>query len=263
MERACRVGSRLPPRGAEARAGARLAAERTNRFNDELAHALSHKLRNPLNTIRLWIQVLREQAAEPAVVDARPRWARACDASAVPSDRYAAGHFARRAGAHAAGSRAGGSGQRHSRRGRRHAVDRAGEASEHRARPRRAGGRRLRRRGAPRAGDVASARERHPLHAAQWPGRGGASPLRRPGGDHRRRHRPGHRARAVAARLRSRAATARAAARGGRRAWARARARPAHRGSARRRRSARRARGRAAAPPSRSSCPCRGPAFPR
>ena len=47
---------------------ARLAAERTNRFNDELAHALAHKLRNPLNTIRLWIQVLREQAAEPAVV---------------------------------------------------------------------------------------------------------------------------------------------------------------------------------------------------
>jgi CheY-like chemotaxis protein len=47
---------------------ARIAAERTNRFNDELAHALAHKLRNPLNTIRLWIQVLREQAGEPAVV---------------------------------------------------------------------------------------------------------------------------------------------------------------------------------------------------
>ncbi len=48
--------------------GGRLAAERTNRFNDELAHALAHRLRNPINTIRLWIQVLREQAGEPAVV---------------------------------------------------------------------------------------------------------------------------------------------------------------------------------------------------
>jgi CheY-like chemotaxis protein/two-component sensor histidine kinase len=46
----------------------RLAAERTNRFNDELVHALAHKLRNPLNTIRLWVQVMREQASEPAVV---------------------------------------------------------------------------------------------------------------------------------------------------------------------------------------------------
>jgi CheY-like chemotaxis protein len=47
---------------------ARIAAERTNRLNDELMRSLAHKLRNPLNTIRLWTQVLREQAAEPAVV---------------------------------------------------------------------------------------------------------------------------------------------------------------------------------------------------
>jgi CheY-like chemotaxis protein/nitrogen-specific signal transduction histidine kinase len=47
---------------------ARIAAERTNRLNDELMRSLAHKLRNPLNTIRLWTQVLREQAGEPAVV---------------------------------------------------------------------------------------------------------------------------------------------------------------------------------------------------
>jgi CheY-like chemotaxis protein/two-component sensor histidine kinase len=47
---------------------ARIAAERTNRLNDELIRALAHKLRNPLNAIRLWTQVLREQAGEPAVV---------------------------------------------------------------------------------------------------------------------------------------------------------------------------------------------------
>jgi CheY-like chemotaxis protein len=47
---------------------ARIAAERTNRLNDELVRTLAHKLRNPLNTIRLWTQVLREQAGEPAVV---------------------------------------------------------------------------------------------------------------------------------------------------------------------------------------------------
>jgi CheY-like chemotaxis protein/two-component sensor histidine kinase len=46
----------------------RTAAERTNRLNDELMRSLAHKLRNPLNTIRLWTQVLREQAGEPAVV---------------------------------------------------------------------------------------------------------------------------------------------------------------------------------------------------
>ena len=47
---------------------ARIAADRTNRLNDELMRSLAHKLRNPLNTIRLWTQVLREQAGEPAVV---------------------------------------------------------------------------------------------------------------------------------------------------------------------------------------------------
>jgi CheY-like chemotaxis protein len=47
---------------------ARIAAERTNRLHDELMRTLAHKLRNPLNTIRLWTQVLREQAGEPAVV---------------------------------------------------------------------------------------------------------------------------------------------------------------------------------------------------
>jgi CheY-like chemotaxis protein len=47
---------------------ARIAAERTNRLNDELMRSLAHKLRNPLNTIRLWTQVLREQAGEPGVV---------------------------------------------------------------------------------------------------------------------------------------------------------------------------------------------------
>jgi CheY-like chemotaxis protein len=46
----------------------RIAAERTNRLNDELMSSLAHKLRNPLNTIRLWTQVLREQASEPGVV---------------------------------------------------------------------------------------------------------------------------------------------------------------------------------------------------
>ena len=46
----------------------RIAAERTNRLNDELMRSLAHKLRNPLNTIRLWTQVLREQAGEPGVV---------------------------------------------------------------------------------------------------------------------------------------------------------------------------------------------------
>lgn len=47
---------------------ARLAAERSNQRNEELVRALAHELRNPLNTIRLWTQVLREQAGEPAVV---------------------------------------------------------------------------------------------------------------------------------------------------------------------------------------------------
>lgn len=47
---------------------ARTAAERSNQLNEELVRALAHKLRNPLNTIRLWTQVLREQASEPAVV---------------------------------------------------------------------------------------------------------------------------------------------------------------------------------------------------
>ena len=47
---------------------ARVAAEAANRSNDEMLNAISHKLRNPLNTIMLWSQVLREQPGDPALV---------------------------------------------------------------------------------------------------------------------------------------------------------------------------------------------------
>jgi CheY-like chemotaxis protein len=46
----------------------RAAAEAANRSNDEMLNAISHKLRNPLNTIMLWSQVLREQPGDPALV---------------------------------------------------------------------------------------------------------------------------------------------------------------------------------------------------
>ena len=47
---------------------ARAAAEAANRSNDEMLNAISHKLRNPLNTIMLWSQVLREQPGDPTLV---------------------------------------------------------------------------------------------------------------------------------------------------------------------------------------------------
>lgn len=48
---------------------ARAAAEAANQANDEMLNAISHKLRNPLNTIMLWSQVLREQPGDPELVN--------------------------------------------------------------------------------------------------------------------------------------------------------------------------------------------------
>jgi CheY-like chemotaxis protein len=46
----------------------RAAAEAANQANDEMLNSISHKLRNPLNTMMLWSQVLREQPGDPAMV---------------------------------------------------------------------------------------------------------------------------------------------------------------------------------------------------
>jgi CheY-like chemotaxis protein len=48
--------------------GARAAAEAANQASDEMLNSISHKLRNPLNTIMLWSQVLREQPGDPTLV---------------------------------------------------------------------------------------------------------------------------------------------------------------------------------------------------
>ncbi|HLB85505.1 MAG TPA: histidine kinase dimerization/phospho-acceptor domain-containing protein, partial [Steroidobacteraceae bacterium] len=47
---------------------ARSTAEAANQANDEMLNSISHKLRNPLNTIMLWSQVLREQPGDPGLV---------------------------------------------------------------------------------------------------------------------------------------------------------------------------------------------------
>jgi CheY-like chemotaxis protein len=46
----------------------RAALEEAIRLQDEVLRSITHELRNPLNSIRLWTQVLRERGADPALV---------------------------------------------------------------------------------------------------------------------------------------------------------------------------------------------------
>ena len=46
----------------------RAALEEAIRLQDEVLRSITHELRNPLNSIRLWTQVLRERGADPALM---------------------------------------------------------------------------------------------------------------------------------------------------------------------------------------------------